>query len=87
MSRVPLSLDEKDTYTIDELIAEFVQSPDDIHVFLRTGWISRVIMQLIQTRVEAGLTQKEVAERMGKQQSAIARLERGDDIKISTLFD
>ena len=54
---------------------------------LRVGWIHTVIMQLIHHRVVSGLTQKELGERMGKQQSAIARLERGDDLKLSTLFD
>lgn len=35
-----------------------------------------VLDELIRARSDAGLTQKELAERMGKQQSAIGRLER-----------
>lgn len=75
------------TYTTDEVIAELVRTPEQRQRFLRTGWIHDIMFQLIHARVDAGLTQKELGERMGKQQSAIARLERADDIKLSTLFD
>lgn len=75
------------TYSIDQLIEEFVRTPEQRQRFLRTGWINDIIVQLIHARIEAGLTQKELGERMGKQQSAIARLERNDDLKLSTLFD
>jgi predicted transcriptional regulator len=41
---------------------------------------------LTATRVELGLSQTEVAARMGTSQSAVARLESGDaDIRFSTL--
>ena len=36
-----------------------------------------LIAQLIEARARAGLTQAEVAERMGTQQAAVARLEGG----------
>jgi hypothetical protein len=78
---------EQDTYTIDQLIDEFVRTPEQQQRFLRTGWINEIMFQLIHARSEAGLTQKELGERMGKQQSAIARLESNNDIKLSTLFD
>jgi predicted transcriptional regulator len=42
--------------------------------------------QLASKRVEIGLSQTEVAARMGTSQSAVARLESGDaDIRLSTL--
>ena len=42
--------------------------------------------QLVSARLEAGLSQTEVAARMGTSQSAVARLESGDaDIRLSTL--
>ena len=41
---------------------------------------------LVQARQAAGLSQTEVAARMGTSQSAVARLERGDaDVRLSTL--
>jgi len=82
-----MDVDDQATYTLDQIIAEFVRTPGQRQRFLRTGWVHDVIMQLISARIEAGLTQAELGERMGKQQSAIARLERGDDLKLSTLFD
>lgn len=42
--------------------------------------------ELVARRVELGLTQTEVAARMGTSQSAVARLESGQaDVRISTL--
>jgi transcriptional regulator with XRE-family HTH domain len=42
--------------------------------------------ELIATRTELGLSQTEVAARMGTSQSAVARLESGDtDVRLSTL--
>ena len=41
---------------------------------------------LVAARVAAGLSQTEVAARMGTSQSAVARLESGDaDVRLSTL--
>jgi predicted transcriptional regulator len=41
---------------------------------------------LVARRIELGLSQTEVAARMGTSQSAVARLEAGDtDIRLSTL--
>src|SRR5688500_12650888 len=82
-----LNVAKSETMTIDQLIEELVRTPEQRQTYLRTGWIHTIIMQLIHHRVDAGLTQKELGQRMGKQQSAIARLERGDDLKLSVLFD
>jgi predicted transcriptional regulator len=42
--------------------------------------------ELVAQRVSLGLSQTEVAARMGTSQSAVARLESGDaDIRLSTL--
>jgi transcriptional regulator with XRE-family HTH domain len=81
------NIPEEKNVTIDELIAKYIRTPEQRQKILRVGWIHTVMMQLIHHRVDAGLTQKELGERMGKQQSAIARLERGDDLKLSVLFD
>lgn len=45
-----------------------------------------LIEELVAARVAAGLSQTELAARMGTSQSAIARLERGAaDVRLSTL--
>lgn len=42
--------------------------------------------ELVRARRERGLSQTEIAARMGTSQSAVARLERGDlDVRLSTL--
>jgi predicted transcriptional regulator len=42
--------------------------------------------ELVEARRERGLSQTEIAARMGTSQSAVARLERGDlDVRLSTL--
>jgi transcriptional regulator with XRE-family HTH domain len=43
-------------------------------------------VELVSRRLDAGLSQTEVAARMGTSQSAVARLEAGEaDIRLSTL--
>jgi transcriptional regulator with XRE-family HTH domain len=47
---------------------------------------SELVDRLVEERLSLGLSQTEVAARMGTSQSAIARLERGDaDVRLSTL--
>lgn len=42
--------------------------------------------ELVSARQNSGLSQTEIAARMGTSQSAVARLERGDaDVRMSTL--
>jgi len=42
--------------------------------------------ELVSARLDAGLSQTEVAARMGTSQSAVARLESGEaDVRLSTL--
>lgn len=46
----------------------------------------QLVERLVELRVAQGLSQTEVAARMGTSQSAVARLERGDtDVRLSTL--
>ncbi|MDQ3764413.1 MAG: helix-turn-helix domain-containing protein [Actinomycetota bacterium] len=45
-----------------------------------------LMTELVAARRERGLSQTEIAARMGTSQSAVARLERGDvDARLSTL--
>jgi transcriptional regulator with XRE-family HTH domain len=54
-----------------------------------TGLAARrreLVKELAKARQERGLSQTEIAARMGTSQSAVARLERGDlDVRLSTL--
>jgi predicted transcriptional regulator len=46
----------------------------------------RLLAELVQRRQSAGLSQTEVAARMGTSQSSVARLEAGQaDLRLSTL--
>jgi HTH-type transcriptional regulator/antitoxin HipB len=42
---------------------------------------------LRQARKAAGLTATEVAQRSGRSRDVLHRLERGDDVNLSSLFD
>ena len=45
-----------------------------------------LVKELVEARRERGLSQTEIAARMGTSQSAVARLERGDiDVRLSTV--
>jgi transcriptional regulator with XRE-family HTH domain len=45
-----------------------------------------LVEELVKARRERGMSQTEIAARMGTSQSAVARLERGDaDVRLSTV--
>jgi transcriptional regulator with XRE-family HTH domain len=72
-----------------DLRDKMLQNPDVQKEFAKQEEFS-LFDQLIQARMEAGLTQSEVAERMGTTTPAVARLESGGGMKqhspcISTL--
>jgi transcriptional regulator with XRE-family HTH domain len=47
---------------------------------------AELVARLVAVRRQQGLSQTDVAARMGTSQSAVARLERGDaDVRLSTL--
>lgn len=51
-----------------------------------TGQRREIVGQLVRVRRQLGLSQTEVAARMGTSQSAVARLESGDgDLRLSSL--
>ncbi len=43
--------------------------------------------QLRQTRAVKGLTQSDMGARVGQPQSAVSRIERGGDLRVSTLLE
>ena len=56
---------------------ELLMNPEVKHAFDHLAPRYAVISELIAARLKKGMTQKEVAEKMGTKQSAIARLESG----------
>jgi DNA-binding XRE family transcriptional regulator len=60
---------------INVLMAQALQNPEVKAEYERLGPIYALVFELIEARHQAGLTQAELAARMGTTQSAIARLE------------
>ena len=60
---------------IDVLMARALQDPAVKAEYDRLGPIHALVFELVEARHRAGLTQAQLAERMGTTQSAIARLE------------
>ena len=73
-----------------DLRDKMLRNPDVQQEFAKQEEEFSLFDQLIKARMEAGLTQSEVAERMGTKTPAVARLESGGGMKkhspsISTL--
>ena len=60
-----------------EIRAEWMQNPEVREAYDRIGPAMDMAFELAQARHEAGLTQAEVARRMGTSQAAVARMEKG----------
>lgn len=64
---------------LEELIEEGAQKDPSFPAMVDAAYERRrLFRELKQKRDAAGLTQKDVAARMGTSQSAVARIERGD---------
>ncbi len=62
----------------DEFDKELLKDPEVAAEYERLRPYYEVASQLIGARIKLGLTQKQLAEKLGTKQSAIARLESGD---------
>lgn len=77
-----------DLLTREDLLREYVYSSEEAtDEYMKEMWLLASIGNLVRSRLQAGLTQREVADALGTTQSAIARLEAGNDIKLSRLWD
>jgi len=70
------------TRNADEL-ARLVDDEDAARDYLEAAVCTKVAVQLCQVRVDAGLSQQELANRLGTTQSAVSRTEHDDQGAIS----
>lgn len=62
---------------LDDIIKEQMKDPEFASAWEETELEDQIRRNLIQARIDAGLTQKELAERSGIRQSNISRIESG----------
>ena len=65
------------TMTHDEMVAKMLSDPEVKAEYDRLEEEFKLLDNLLAARKAAGLTQAQIAERLGTQQSSIARLETG----------
>jgi DNA-binding XRE family transcriptional regulator len=61
----------------DEVEKEYLKNPELVAALEELAPEYEIANQLIQARIDAGLTQKQLAEKIGTRQSAISRMEGG----------
>lgn len=64
--------------TVDQLLEEQLEDPEFREEWNRTALARAVSLRLIRYRVAEGLSQKQLAQRIGVKQPAVARLEAGE---------
>lgn len=77
---------EGTAYGVDaltDLTRELLEDDETAYAYLLEAWLAQTTGKLREARREAGLTQAEVAERLGTKQPAIARLERDHEGRSS----
>lgn len=69
---------------LNDLVREYLQEKDTARIYLRRAWLLAASRVLREARVQAGLTQEQLGERMGgKKQSQFTRWENDPDGRIS----
>jgi len=69
---------------LDQAIRTLIEGSEEAaRAYLKQVWLSRAMDALGRARKGAGLTQAQLAERLGTTQSAVARVENDDDGGIS----
>ena len=68
------------TPTLDDIISEQLNDPEFSAAWTETELEDQIRRIIIQARIEAGLTQKELSEKSGIRQSNISRIENGSSI-------
>lgn len=74
--------------TLEALFGELYKDPEFRKEYDRQKPYYDLILEVIRGRKRLGLTQQELAEKAGKQQSAISRIESGEyNIRFKTLIE
>lgn len=81
MSEINGTVFEEDALT--DLTRELLEDKETAYAYLLENWLASAVGKLREARRETGLTQEEVAERLGTKQPAIARLERDHEGRFS----
>ena len=73
--------------SLDDIISERMKDPEFAQAWTETELEDQIKRTLIEARIDAGLTQKELAEKSGIRQSNISRIENGSAIPtLQTLY-
>ncbi|MBF0137679.1 MAG: helix-turn-helix domain-containing protein [Magnetococcus sp. DMHC-1] len=73
------------TIPFSELRKEWRKNPQYMEEYTALEGEFSLARELIQARVDAGLSQQEIAERMGTSQPTVARLESGHKPSLKSL--
>lgn len=71
-------MDKFDPVSFDESLKEALKNPEWKKEYDALELEFSIIEQVIRKRIEKGLSQKQLAEKIGTKQSAISRLEGGN---------
>jgi prepilin-type processing-associated H-X9-DG protein/prepilin-type N-terminal cleavage/methylation domain-containing protein len=87
--KIPAVPTERRYGSVEELLARESVANDVTKKFQELNEETLIVQNLIQMRKAAGLTQEKMAERLGKNQSAISKLESGsdDELTLKELYD
>lgn len=75
MASIPYSEIKKELYKNPEFVREYEALAEEF----------QIAETLIRARMAAGMTQQDVAERMGTTQSAVARMESGRSVSLKSI--
>lgn len=82
----PAAVQQQELDDLDELLNEELRVPEFAAAYKDATAREEMLRDLLEARRAAGLTQIEVAERMGTTQSAVSELEGGvGDPRLTTL--
>lgn len=66
---------------------KFLKDPKNKKIIDKVTLQMEVSKQLYNIRIKSNMTQKELAEKLHTSQSNLARIENGQNIRISTLYE